>query len=133
MIYYTLRLNHSENVAYLHKLILIFCSFQLIIYCSGKQSFIYYTYVKGVVSLSHLSNFRRLIYIAKYKFSTGETLRYDANCISLYSLLGYISFHCYYTAVACKNSHGVETTMHAQIRGDNLKFFPGKMTSLRVK
>ena len=46
-------------------------------------------------------------YLAKYEFSTGETLTYDVNCISLYSLLGYILFHCYYTAVACKNSHGV--------------------------
>ena len=46
-------------------------------------------------------------YPAKYEFSTGETLTYDAKCISLYSLLCYILFHCYYTAVACKNSHGV--------------------------
>ena len=46
-------------------------------------------------------------YLAKYEFSTGETLTYDAQCISMYSLLGYILFHCYYTAVACKNSHGV--------------------------
>ena len=46
-------------------------------------------------------------YLAKYEFSNGETLTYDAQCISLYSLLGYKLFHCYYTAVACKNSHGV--------------------------
>ena len=46
-------------------------------------------------------------YLAKYEFSMGETLTYDAKCISLYSLLGYILFHCYYTVVAYKTSHGV--------------------------
>ena len=46
-------------------------------------------------------------YLAKYEFSTGETLTCDAKCISLFSLLGNILFHCYYTAVACENSHGV--------------------------
>ena len=46
-------------------------------------------------------------YLAKYEFSIGETLTYYAKCISLYSLLDYILFHCYYTAVACKTSHGV--------------------------
>ena len=46
-------------------------------------------------------------YLAKYEFSTGETETYDAKLISLYSLLVYILFHCYYTAVACKTSHGI--------------------------
>ena len=50
-------------------------------------------------------------YLAKYESSIGETLTYDAKCKSLYSLLGYILFHCYDTAVACKNLpwniHGV--------------------------
>ena len=46
-------------------------------------------------------------YFAKYEFSIGETLTNDAKCISLYSLLGFILFHSYYTAVACKTSHGV--------------------------
>ena len=49
-------------------------------------------------------------YLAKYEFSTGETLTYDAKCIFLYSLLGYILFYCYYAAVECKNSHGVSMT-----------------------
>ena len=40
-------------------------------------------------------------YLAKYEFSIGETLTYDAKCISVYSLLGSILFYCYYTAVAC--------------------------------
>ena len=107
MIYYAFRLDHSENLIYLQTL-LIFCSFQSIIYCSGERSFMYYTYVKGVVSLSHLSNFQnKNKYLAIYEFSTSETLTYDAKCISLFSLLGYILFHCYYTPVAYKNSHGV--------------------------
>ena len=42
-------------------------------------------------------------YLAKYEFSTTETIKYDAKCLSEYSLLGYILFYCYYTAVACKN------------------------------
>ena len=46
-------------------------------------------------------------YLAKYEFSTGNTLTYDAKCMSLYSLLGYILFYCYHTALACKNSHCV--------------------------
>ena len=32
-------------------------------------------------------------YLAKYEISTGETLTYDAKCISLYSLLGYVLFY----------------------------------------
>ena len=46
-------------------------------------------------------------YLAKYEFSIGETLAYDAKCISLYSLPDYILFYCYYPAVACKNYHGI--------------------------
>ena len=61
MIYYALRLNHSENVAYLHNFIdIVFFSVDNF-FCSGERSFIYYTYVKGVVSFSHLSNFQRQI------------------------------------------------------------------------
>ena len=39
-----------------------------------------YTYVKGVVYLSHLSNFQnKNKYLAMYEFSTGETLNMMQN------------------------------------------------------
>ena len=59
---------------------------------------------KELYTLVIYQNFKSK-YLAKYEFSTGETLTYDAKYISLYSLLGYILFYRYYTAVACKNSH----------------------------
>ena len=87
-------------------MVLLFFPFnRLLIALASKILCIIHVYVKGVVSLSY--QIFKGKYLAKDEFSTGETLTYDAKCISLYSLLGYILFHCYYTAVACKNSHGI--------------------------
>ena len=55
-------------------------------------------------------------YLAKYKLSTGEALTYDAKCISLYSLLGYILFYCYYTGERPRLWRGLKTTYRLHIR-----------------